>query len=673
MIFKSIQAQNFLSFNRFNLNLENRGLLLLNGENLDNPVINNNGAGKSSIIESIVYALYGKTLRGLKGESVIHRLTEKDTQVALNLIDDDGSDYLIIRNRKHSIYKNKSLLYRNGQDITPKSELDFEKYISTLLQADYNSFTSSLLYSAESFKFATATDGEIKKIFDTMLGLDILQKSHEIVKNRLKNILSETHLYEINLDFKTKSIQNLEEKINSLTTSKEEYDEQEKIKQTQLNQSIIVLQDKLVNLLREKSELEKIKQLREKNLNQAKDILQSYKNNSNHFTQLKIENEKIKGKIANISLIIESNKKELTKLITSIEQLKLKIENYTVKKANLEKNIGAPCSLCGQPLTIQAIEPSKKEFDKKIEELTNMIFSILKEKDEILQKIAIEKENIIVLQTEQSDIEDLLGTYKDFEDKFIQAEKNVDKMQVLLDEVNTNIKIKTVNIKENEKIIEQLLVQLQSAKNYTNPFIELLQSAVNDKQTLQLEIEDLKQKILLMENYKKDLNFWEVGFSNQGIKSYILDSITPFLNRRLNKYLTKLTSGQIEAIFSTTSTLKSGEFRERFNLSIINNSGGKDYIANSGGEKKRIDLSINLALQDLIASRSTKKLNIAIFDEVFDSLDENGVDGVISLLQELSKEKSTILLVSHNEYLKSYFTNIVTVIKQNGFSRILEV
>ena len=163
------------------------------------------------------------------------------------------------------------------------------------------------------------------------------------------------------------------------------------------------------------------------------------------------------------------------------------------------------------------------------------------------------------------------------------------------------------------------------------------------------------------------------GYSNQGIKSFILDDITPFLNRRVNKYLSKLTSGQIEVVFSTRSTLKTGEEREKFSIDIINKNGGDTYSSNSGGEKKRIDLAINLALQDLVASRSSKKINIAMFDEVFDSLDENGIDGVISLLQELSQSKSTILVVSHNEYLKSYFTNILTVVKQNGYTSVIDL
>ena len=134
--------------------------------------------------------------------------------------------------------------------------------------------------------------------------------------------------------------------------------------------------------------------------------------------------------------------------------------------------------------------------------------------------------------------------------------------------------------------------------------------------------------------------------------------------------MSKLTSGHIEVKFNTQATLKSGETREKFSIEISNQDGGQEYSANSGGERKRIDLAINLALQDLVASRSNKRINIAMFDEIFDSLDETGIEQVIELLQELSKEKSSIFVISHNEHLKSYFTNVITITKKDGFSTL---
>lgn len=686
MILKSVKAQNFLSFGSLDLSLENRGLLLLNGENLDNPALNNNGAGKSSILEAIVYALYGKTLRGLKGDSIIHREVGKDTKVFLDLIDDDGSTYRIARYRKHSVNKNKSLLYKNGKDITPKSEVDFENYISDLLQADYDTFTASLLYSAESFKFATATDSEIKKAFDTMLGLDVFQKALAVVKERLRENSSELCLSIQSLEMKKESVGKLKEKIKQLEQSKISYDEEERLKRQQVEQSLLILQEKSDLLSQELEELKEIRDLRESQLKKSKDTLQARKDDLKQVDELKLELSKVKGKIETSENSIESyknsvkrDKKDLEKLSKSEEFLRKKIEGLNSEKDNLKNRIGKPCKLCGQPLTLKSFEPARQEFDTRIAELESEIVSLNKEKDDLksdisdLDKKISDKENEIAeLKKTKDEFEGLLKSCEGLESKRDDAEKVVEKSQNSLNKVESDIRVKNVKIDENKVMIEQLTAQVKSFSTSENPFIALIKDSKVEKENLEKEIDGLKVKISRLENSKKDLQFWEIGFSNQGIKSYILDDITPFLNRRLNKYLTKLTSGQIEAVFSTTSTLKSGEKREKFNLSITNNKGGEQYIANSGGEKKRIDLSINLALQDLIASRSTKKLNIAIFDEVFDSLDENGVDGVVSLLTELSQEKSTILVVSHNEYLKSFFTNVLTVSKKNGFSRLKE-
>ena len=128
----------------------------------------------------------------------------------------------------------------------------------------------------------------------------------------------------------------------------------------------------------------------------------------------------------------------------------------------------------------------------------------------------------------------------------------------------------------------------------------------------------------------------------------------------------------MEIKFSTQSTLKSGEKREKFTIEVVNTDGGDTYIANSSGEKRRIDIAVNLALQDLIAARSSKKLNIAFFDEVFDTLDATGVEKVVDLLQDMAKEKSSLFVITHNNDLKSLFTNSIKIVKQNGYSTLVE-
>ena len=63
--FKSIKAKNFLCFENLDVDLQDKGLTLVEGKYLASQRQDSNGAGKSSIFESILFTLYGKTARGI--------------------------------------------------------------------------------------------------------------------------------------------------------------------------------------------------------------------------------------------------------------------------------------------------------------------------------------------------------------------------------------------------------------------------------------------------------------------------------------------------------------------------------------------------------------------------------------------------------------------------------
>ena len=684
MIFNSIKVQNFLSIRNIDLVLCNQGLVLLNGKNLDNNSLNNNGAGKSSILEAIVYALYGRTLRGLKGDAVVHRVSGKNTQVVLDITDDDGTPYRIARYRKHPINKNKSLLYRNGVDITPKSEADFEKYITNLLQSDYSTFTASLLYSAESFKFSTATDGDIKKTFDTMLGLEVLSKALELTRVELRELTRELNIDRNKAADYGKQLEKLSEKEQQLQSNYENFDADKAAKIQQLEESILVLQEKIRPLedecdqyCREIDDTNGRWDDINKRLNKKNEELQQVDRLKDELRNLDAEHNELCLKIKACNKVIDARNEEIGRLQKSINAAQIKINKLEQKKQELSQQIGQPCPTCGSPLTASKIEPARTKYNEDIQEIQDEIqslqISVQKARDEIelrqsqIEKSEQQKQEVVDTKNE---FQRLLDKCKGMESSRDELVKQLDKLKERLYQLRAKLQIIRMEKEHNDKLISQAIANLAISKRAQNPYEDLL---VGVRQ----EISDVTQKRdkLLLDNKANEqreqgLKFWEMAYSNQGIKSLVLDDITPFLNRRVNRYLTKLAAGQIEAVFSTRTVLKSGGESERFSLTITNQDGGEQYSSNSSGEKKRIDLAINLALQDLVASRSSKKINIAIFDEVFDALDENGIDSVVSLLQELSQEKSTILVVTHNEHLKSYFNNCVTVVKENGFSYI---
>ena len=686
MIFNKLSIQNFMSIRSAELSLDSRGLVLINGINKDNEALNNNGAGKSSLLESLIYVLYGRTIRGLKGDEVVHKIPKKNMKVSLELTDDTGVKYVITRYRKHSVNKNKSTLFRDKVDITPKSEADFNEYVVNLLQADYTTFTSSLLYSAESFKFTMATDAEIKKTFDNMLSLDTLTKCLEITKERIKSVDWEIQKSESNIVSSKNQIDSINSRIEEAKKSKSQYEDRRKDKEAEYKSQIAELESYIKSEHTNLTDLNDKEKRVKKSVDKAKKDVETKKEKASQVIELRQELSAITQDIKSVEKQIKYNENTITdnekrkvRLQESISKQESKKAILLQKMNDLDSQVGSPCPTCGQPLTKESLEPAKQEYQERMKEhydnISEFVESIKSLDDSVstLKKsIKSHEKQLKELKDSEKEFRQLLSKCKSVEEDLEKSQSNLQDIQGKLMKVQSDIKLANKEIDHKKDLIDKLNSDIESLLQESNPYDATIVLLQTEKKQVESSISSVEAEITEKKQYKEKLLFWQQAYSNQGIKSFILDDITPFLNRRVNKYLSKLSSGKIEVVFSTRTKLKSGEERERFSIDVVNADGGEQYIANSGGEKKRIDLAINMALQDLVASRSTKKINIAVFDEAFDALDESGVEGVIELLQELSKEKSTIMVVSHNEHLKSYFTNTITMVKKGGYSSILD-
>ena len=75
------------------------------------------------------------------------------------------------------------------------------------------------------------------------------------------------------------------------------------------------------------------------------------------------------------------------------------------------------------------------------------------------------------------------------------------------------------------------------------------------------------------------------------------------------------------------------------------------------------------ALQDLVARRATKPLELFFGDEIDDALDTAGLERLMGILEEKAKTNGTVIMISHND-LKDWCDNVITVTKKDGKSTI---
>jgi DNA repair exonuclease SbcCD ATPase subunit len=124
--FISVEIEGFQSIGKANIELCNRGTTIIKGINNYDDKAESNGSGKSSCMESIFWAIYGKTSSGIADPT--NRNTSNGCMVNLNFMI-DSVDYTILRSINHNVYKTSLLLKQGSQDLTGRNKTDTDKII----------------------------------------------------------------------------------------------------------------------------------------------------------------------------------------------------------------------------------------------------------------------------------------------------------------------------------------------------------------------------------------------------------------------------------------------------------------------------------------------------------------------------------------------------------------
>jgi len=81
---------------------------------------------------------------------------------------------------------------------------------------------------------------------------------------------------------------------------------------------------------------------------------------------------------------------------------------------------------------------------------------------------------------------------------------------------------------------------------------------------------------------------------------------------------------------------------------------------------------VALGFNDFIASRSGKRFNLLVLDEVFEGVDAEGLYYVIKVLEDIARRKSSVFVITHRDELKSYFSDEILLNRKDGLSYVQE-
>lgn len=206
--------------------------------------------------------------------------------------------------------------------------------------------------------------------------------------------------------------------------------------------------------------------------------------------------------------------------------------------------------------------------------------------------------------------------------------------------------------RENAAALKMKMSQLKSA---TNPHEEALAGleaekidAVDTK-----KVDDLRRR-LDHQNFLLKL----LTDKNSFLRRRIINQTIPFLNSRLNHYTRTLGLPHVVK-FDADMSCTVSEFGRELDFGNL-----------SAGERKRVNTSLALSFRDVLHHLHAKT-NLLLIDELDGALDQNGIDAIVRVLKEKSRdEDASVFVISHHPAISGRLDRNLTVRKINGFSSV---
>ncbi len=634
---------------------------------------------------------------------------------------------------KDQLFNQKTELFENIKSIRLKVEkaINAEKICKTAIQ-EYEEYEKSLKEVSKQRKLNEEITELSKKINDYNKELTELKSNKEIKEKQIKEIKNEQKIfpqlknnYESYQDLKEK-IQNLRDKISKIKILEDNLDTKKK-ENVEITIKINELEKQTENYLKIKEKfdiLEKKQELKHKleleiNSIETK-IMQNEKNKieskagicpilnekclnigDNSFEdifqkELDKINIELKSKLEELDGInnelakYDSYKQEINQIEISKGELKI------FKKSKLE--IGRSIKELVEKIKEKdVIETKLKEYKNNFEKLEPEIerYSIIKEKinndlpklvkniEEIENKIIPIKKNLKPLNERKKELDDIPEKIKNLNERMDKLKQGHDKYLSNKDvaESAQNLKIELKNNEDKyikaEKAYKSYLIEIKkiestfSKDEFENLELDISQKKENKGKILSLiqeyekKLDEILDKLEKLKETQKELqtNLEKISAINfiknlaEKIRSYYKiagPKITEVLLKNINAEATN----HYRSIMENPNIILTWE--EDFLIKIKTNQNEKEFFQLSGGEQMVAALAVRLAILNVLSNAE-----FAFFDEPTMNLDPEKRENLSKIIPRIKGFKQ-LFLITHDDTFEENVDNVIKFTKDEN-------
>ena len=175
--FKNIKWKNFLSTGN---NWSEINFL----EHNTNLIVGTNGAGKSTMLDALTFALFNKPFRKINKGQLINTVNEKDCIVEIEF-NVNNREYLVRRGIKPNIFDievDGNPLHKQADDRTNQKILE-----DTILKVNYKSFTQIVILGSSTFvPFMQLSGSNRRDVIEDLLDIRIFSAMNSLIKEKIR-------------------------------------------------------------------------------------------------------------------------------------------------------------------------------------------------------------------------------------------------------------------------------------------------------------------------------------------------------------------------------------------------------------------------------------------------------------------------------------------------------
>jgi DNA repair exonuclease SbcCD ATPase subunit len=310
-------------------------------------------------------------------------------------------------------------------------------------------------------------------------------------------------------------------------------------------------------------------------------------------------------------------------------------------------------------------EEDKKNKNKELSETTQLISDF---KAQISHHKIIECPNcnhkfslggLTGLETLHSSVNEL-GDYKVI---LIEAISKFNEIEKENRDILSNYNEYESRLNSIERIIDQSKISYKRTEESTLN-IKLPSDYDKDIDSKQSDILILNKEKSKLEDDLSSKETWATNFEN--FKYFIAGKPLEAITSYTNKFLQDMGS-DLNISISGFKRLKSGKIKPELTPIIDRKGVDRTYASFSGGEKARLNLAIDLALQELLNNNSESG-GLAYYqnDELLNPVDSKGIEEFSRSLSGIDK---TIMVVTHSASDVNH-NQVILIRKENGESKI---